>query len=128
MTVLQLRDQAVRKDPGSQNSLHPAEASGGRGSREQAPKRVPCGEGAPGQVWGAAVPPAGLGAPSANDLVLRLAELHGEGERDAGPFPQDVGSWKVVAVTGMALGWRVTPLSQARCQWNDSSSGREKTD
>lgn len=30
-------------------------------------------------------------------------------------------------MTGMALGRRVTPLSQARCQWNDSrSSGREK--
>lgn len=30
-------------------------------------------------------------------------------------------------MTGVALGRRVTPLSQARCQWNDSrSSGREK--
>lgn len=30
-------------------------------------------------------------------------------------------------MTGMALGQRVTPLSQTRCQWNDSrSSGREK--
>lgn len=39
VTGLQLGDQAAGKYPGSQNSLHPAEASGGRGSREQAPKK-----------------------------------------------------------------------------------------
>lgn len=50
-------------------------------------------------MWGAAAPPAGLGALSAKDLVLRLAELHGEGERDVGPFPRGCGgcSWKDVA-------------------------------
>lgn len=89
------------KSPGSQNSLHPAEASGGRGSWEQAPKKESLvGRELTWQVWGAAAPPAGLGAPSTNDLALRLAELRGAGERDVGLSPRGcVGgcSWKDVA-------------------------------